>query len=98
MISCANLDRITASYGEADIIPIEGEDAMVRTDGRRYILHRQDGDYNVTGLGWGHGILYIGTEERGAIGIRYAHAPIVEAAAVPADDRNSLDYWMGVRP
>lgn len=78
MISADELNIIVNSYPEVPVIRIEN-DTMERVgETPRYILHREDGDYTVKGLGWGHGHLFVITEEKGTIGITYEHETIGE--------------------
>lgn len=109
MISAEELHRITSSYrvGGPEVIPIEGDDFM-EFDGKNYILHRTDGDFTVTGIGWGYGILFIMTKELGRTGVQYEHEPIAlktvddedcEPDCEEAEDEEpkvtiSLDRWL----
>lgn len=109
MISAEELHRITSSYrvGGPEVIPIEGDDFM-EFDGKNYILHRTDGDFTVTGIGWGYGTLFIMTKELGRTGVMYEHEPIAlktvddedcEPDCEEAEDEEpkviiSLDRWL----
>lgn len=95
MISSEELNIIVNSYPDAEIIRIEN-DTMEKTREGRYTLHREDGDYTVTGLGWGHGHLFVITEEKGTIGVTYEHEVIGITEEIPEIcdcNQMTLDAW-----
>lgn len=112
MITQAQLKKIIADFGLFDpnvIIDVDGD--IMTWNGDNYVLTRPDGVFNVTGLGWGFGTLYVGTKERGTVGIRYEHeltdVPILDDDLEPTEEepteskpilkQSKLERWfMGV--
>ena len=73
MITASQLRDIVAAFnGETETIPIKG-DIMEKVAVGQYRLHRDGQEYHVKGIGWGHGHLFVVTEEKGTTGISYPH-------------------------
>lgn len=75
ILSVKDINRITSDYPTADFIPINDTDYLSRTGSCQYTLYTADPDgaYKVKGLAWGHGDLFVYTEEYGTTGIIYPH-------------------------
>lgn len=78
MLSVEDVKRITNDYGKADIIPITDTDYLEKTAGWSYNLiwpsaFGKNVTFHVKGLSWGHGDLFVFTEEHGTTGIHYPH-------------------------
>lgn len=99
MITAAGLRAIIDAYPHVPSIAIEGDVMERRTDVPIYTLHRPDGDFTVKGLAWGHGHLFVVTEERGTTGIAYEHEALAEEydeddtpSCVPV--QTTLEAWL----
>ena len=75
ILSVKDIKRITSDYPTADFIPINDTDYLSRAGNGQHILYTADPDgaYKVKGLAWGHGELFVYTEEYGTTGISYPH-------------------------
>lgn len=84
MITASQLqDIVDAFSNNTEFILIEG-DLMERSTGR-YLLHKDGEVYRVKGIAWGHGHLFIYTEEKGTTGISYEHE-VIDCACTDDDE------------